>query len=242
VGKPKRDNTGTDARDGSTPQVARLSRYRARRAIRERRRLLALGLPSTLLDALPPDDRMLGPAPVLDEPMIERIAAAVRIGTTLKSAAAYNGINERTLTRWMRWGRRASERAPLCARLVDAVDAANGAFEAGAIAQIQRASQESWTAAAWLLERRLPNQYGRSVRVESVTATADDPRIVALHEAGFEGDPELLTEDELETLIALLHKAIPRPPDDDVIDAVPLAIEPTTTNGEPPTNGETAGS
>lgn len=146
----------------------------------------------------------------ITEEKIAQIVQLVQAGVTFQGAAGYAGVPQQTFYRWMLNGRRYPDEFPLEAKLIADLDEALGSFEATALMGIRRAAENNWQAWAWLLERKFPDRYSKKIVQDvSITATSDDPRIVALHAAGFEGDPALLSEDELETLITLMHKAIP---------------------------------
>lgn len=85
----------------------------------------------------------------------KRIIDAVRVGATYRLAAAYAGITDDTLTNWLH---RYSE-------FSDAIKEAEGAAAVGWLAKIEKAATElTWQAAAWKLERRYPQEYGRTVQ------------------------------------------------------------------------------
>lgn len=88
----------------------------------------------------------------LDEARRGRLLAALEAGATLRMAAAAAGVSEDTLSRWRR------NRPGLQAEMDQAE--AQGAVKA--LEQIRAAAQGgAWQAAAWMLERRYPNEYGR---------------------------------------------------------------------------------
>ena len=88
----------------------------------------------------------------LDEARRGRLLAALEAGATLRMAAAAAGVSEDTLSRWRK------TRPDLQAEINQAE--AQGAVKA--LEQIRAAAQGgAWQAAAWMLERRYPNEYGR---------------------------------------------------------------------------------
>lgn len=85
----------------------------------------------------------------------KRICDAIAIGATYDLAAKYGGVAYETFRRW-----RENNRA-FCA----AIEEAEGRGAIGWLAKIERAANEgSWQAAAWKLERRYPEDYGRTVQ------------------------------------------------------------------------------
>jgi transposase len=84
----------------------------------------------------------------------EKLCTAVRHGLTYKLAAAYAGVHYDTLNEWRRGKPEFS-------------DALTRAEAEGALARMLRiekaASDGDWRAAAWIQERRYPQDYGRTV-------------------------------------------------------------------------------
>lgn len=78
------------------------------------------------------------------------ILAALRAGATYETAAACGGVSADTLARWRR-------RYPAFG---DAATRAQATAEVHLLAQVSAA--KDWRAAAWWLERRYPERYGRS--------------------------------------------------------------------------------
>lgn len=86
--------------------------------------------------------------------VVDRIEQALQLGASYRLACLYGGISEDTFGRWRD---KKPEFAEIVARaegigavqLLEAIDAA--------------ASAGNWRAAAWILERRYPEEYGRRV-------------------------------------------------------------------------------
>ena len=90
-----------------------------------------------------------------------KIVQAIRIGATYKHAADYAGISEASLYGWL--AREKKETKGIYFEFLDAVKRAGGEATVGWLAKIEKAATEgSWQAAAWKLERRHPDDYGRS--------------------------------------------------------------------------------
>lgn len=89
----------------------------------------------------------------------EAMVAALKMGATYRLAAEAAGIGERTFYTWM------NGTAPRHRQFQRAIKAAQSGASLDALDKIQRASEAgSWQAAAWLLERRHPGEYGRNRR------------------------------------------------------------------------------
>lgn len=84
----------------------------------------------------------------------KKIMDALRMGATYELACGYAGISKDTFDRW-----RDSDAA-----FAAQVKEAEGAAAVGWLAKIEKAANEgTWQAAAWKLERRYPESYGRQV-------------------------------------------------------------------------------
>lgn len=88
----------------------------------------------------------------------QAILNALRLGNTRMASAAYAEIHYDTMVAWM-------GRDP---EFLQAVRKAEADAEARFVGRIvQAAAEGTWTAAAWWLERRRPESYARTERVES---------------------------------------------------------------------------
>jgi hypothetical protein len=86
----------------------------------------------------------------------------VVIGATYEHAAAYGGIAQSTLYEWLKAKPEFSE----------ALKAAEARAVVGWLAKIEKAASEgTWQAAAWKLERRHPDVYGRTVQEQHHSGT-----------------------------------------------------------------------
>lgn len=90
----------------------------------------------------------------------EAIISALKAGATHRMAADYAGIALSTLQRWL------AEESDAYKEFQDAVKRASASGDLASLETIQTAARSGqWQAAAWLLERRHPGEYGRQ-RVE----------------------------------------------------------------------------
>lgn len=88
-----------------------------------------------------------------------RVLEAIGVGATYELAAAFAGVSEDTLSRW----RKGRSGAP--AEFAEHVRLAEGRASIGWLAKIEReANNGDWRAAAWKLERRYPQDYGKTVQ------------------------------------------------------------------------------
>lgn len=102
----------------------------------------------------------------LTERKIELIAEAVSAGLTWGRAAQACGVSDRTLRRWRQDG--VTRPGTIYAKLVERLEVAEAEFERTHLRRIAAAAEKgTWQAAAWLLERTMPNRYALIKRVET---------------------------------------------------------------------------
>jgi transposase len=88
---------------------------------------------------------------------VKKIEEALEAGATYKLAAAYAGIHFDTFNDWR-------QRFP---EFSDLVKSAEAKAAVGWLEQIEQAARDGhWQAAAWKLERRYPDEWGRKDRLE----------------------------------------------------------------------------
>jgi transposase len=104
----------------------------------------------------------------------DKLCSALRAGNYVDTAAAYAGVVKDTFYQWLRRGARATQaddhskaEAPYRA-FHDAVHEAIASSEIRDVALIAKAATEQWQAAAWRLERRYPDRWGKRERIEHV--------------------------------------------------------------------------
>jgi transposase len=107
--------------------------------------------------------------PIPIEPYIDKLEQAILIGATYELAAKYAGISWYTFQKWREAAVTAKEGTPL-AELRDRLEQAEGRAAIGWLAKIEKAASEgNWQAASWKLERRYPEQYGRTMQKLALT-------------------------------------------------------------------------
>lgn len=86
--------------------------------------------------------------------VVQRIVQAIELGATHELAAAYGGISVDTMASWRKRYPDFSEQ----------IKTAEGRAAVKWLAKIEQAASDgTWQAAAWKLERRYPQDYGRTV-------------------------------------------------------------------------------
>ena len=89
----------------------------------------------------------------------EKIVQALAAGNYLETAAAYAGVHRFTLHRWLKLG--ANAKSGRHRQFCDAVQTAMAQAEIRDVAIIGQAAGKQWQAAAWRLERKFPQRWGR---------------------------------------------------------------------------------
>lgn len=128
-----------------------------------------------------------GSTPTLTEELIERLASTIRGGAYVETAAAFCGISKDTFYRWLRMaesvvsGQRpdaqSDETTELLIKLSDAVKKAMAEAELRDLLVIDRAAQEGvWQAAAWRLERKYHDRWGRREKLQLEHTLPNKPR------------------------------------------------------------------
>lgn len=156
----------------------------------------------------------------LTKKLQDKICNAIRAGNYIETASAYAGISKSTLYDWLKRGEREKVRVSKNSRarirkkeriyveFSDAVEKALADSEVRDVAIIANAAKENWQAAAWRLERKFPNKWGRrfkadvehsgQVKHDVTSKIINDPEAVELAEELFrrtiandvEGDSE----------------------------------------------------
>ena len=111
----------------------------------------------------------------------QRICDAVVIGATYEHAAAYGGITYETLNEWRKMKSEFSE----------ALKAAEARAVVGWLAKIEKAASDgTWQAAAWKLERRYPTEYGRTVQQVEHGGPGGGPQVIRIVDEREDADPD----------------------------------------------------
>lgn len=114
---------------------------------------------------------------LLDDDRLERISNALRDGASIENASRAAGIHRATYHNWMERGR--NERDRIAAGLevdenetpfldfLDNIEKAQAEAAVNFIGEIaNHARNGTWQAAAWILERKFPREWGRFDRTE----------------------------------------------------------------------------
>ncbi len=121
--------------------------------------------------------RSVGRPLKLSPDMQSELVKVIQMGNFLETAAAYVGISVSTLRDWIRRGEREAQRLSTknarsnkteepYLEFSAAIKKAQAEGEIRDVLLIGNAARETWQAAAWRLERRFPDRWGRKEKHE----------------------------------------------------------------------------
>ena len=136
----------------------------------------------------------------------QKICEAIRAGNYIETAAAFAGIRKSTLYDWLRRGSRTS--SGVHHDFAEAVEKALADAEARDVALIAKAASDGvWQAAAWRLERKFPDRWGRRDRLDATVKGA----VAHTHMDLGSIDLSRVTKEELDALETIYEKLLPAP-------------------------------
>ena len=95
------------------------------------------------------------------KPTVAKLLAGVRRGLPYHLAAAAAGVSEATFHRWQRGEFPEDAGEELKQQFLEGLTRARGQAADRLTKQIHDAAKADWRAAAWILERRYPKDYGK---------------------------------------------------------------------------------
>ena len=106
-----------------------------------------------------------------NDEVVTRLTQALRAGNTRRASCAYSGISEDTFAVWLKD----------IPEFSDAIKKAEGDAELRNVALIQKAASDgTWQAAAWWLERRRKNDF--ALRTEHTGAEGSAVKVIVEYE------------------------------------------------------------
>lgn len=121
----------------------------------------------------PPQKRKPGRPSKLNDDVQKVIVDALVRGNFQNVAAELAGVDNATICRWMEKGQREEPEFARYREFREAILVANASAQDAQISRINRAARDgTWQAAAWLLERRFHDQWGRKDKVQHEGADA----------------------------------------------------------------------
>ncbi len=148
----------------------------------------------------------------MTEKVQQKMVEAIEMGNYAPTAAEYAGIATSTHYNWLKLGEKGE--SPYVEYL-EAIKKAEAIAEVRNVAIIQNAAQNTWTAAAWYLERKHFDKWGRRERVHNELTGANG------------GPIELAQVDSRAALLAMLGHDVNEP-----TQQIELGNEPDTSTGE----------
>ena len=113
----------------------------------------------------------MGRKPKLNKEIQEKICIALRGGAYIETAAAFAGVSKVSLYNWLKLGARA-ERSNIYSKFANAVERAMASSEMSDLTTISKAAKNgNWQAAAWRLERKYPDRWGRYSKIDVTDKT-----------------------------------------------------------------------
>lgn len=137
--------------------------------------------------------RQRGRPSKLNPQLNNKLLGLIRIGTPTETACRACGLDYVTVREWIRRGKGEHERSPTpeYVNFANGYETAVAEAEITLIAQIQKASNSDWKAAAWLLARRHPQRWAEP------KPSSLEEIIVSMASSG------LLSDEQLDALIKL---------------------------------------
>lgn len=151
----------------------------------------------------------------LTQELQDKLVTVIKAGNYIETACAYVGIDKSTFYDWLKRGAREKQRLAQNPRarirkkeepyveFSNAVEKALAEAEVRDVAIIGKAATENWQAAAWRLERKFPERWGRKDRFALEHTGKDGGPIETSHKL----DLSKLTDKELEVLEHIISKS-----------------------------------
>lgn len=111
----------------------------------------------------------------LTEERIKTASRLIELGNTVKNIYGALGISKQTWYNWLDKGKKA--KSGIYKKFYEEVEAAESRAEARFVTMISKAAEENWQAAAWWLERKYPERWGRKDKVD-LSADKDGFKVV----------------------------------------------------------------
>lgn len=103
---------------------------------------------------------------------VEKIAASIRAGNYAKVACASAGISESVYYKWLDEAKAPGASKELL-EFMELVERAEAEAEAIKVAQVAKAATKTWQAAAWFLERKHGERWGRNDKLRQEISGPD---------------------------------------------------------------------
>jgi transposase len=147
----------------------------------------------------------------------EELCKVIRAGNYIETACAYVGINKSSVYDWMKRGAREKQRIAAEGKkkptkrelpfveFSNAIEKALSHSEVRDVAIIGKAAEQNWQAAAWRLERKFPDRWGRKDKQQIEHSGKDGGPIETSHTEKL--DLSNLSDKELADLENIIRKS-----------------------------------
>ncbi len=131
---------------------------------------------------------------LLTKPLLKRICRILAEGNSIETSSAASGVSGRTFHNWMERGERDGK--GIYFQFFQGVTRARAEAKISLTSKIVKAAPRDWKAAAWLLERMFPQEYGRSTREDGVATKLNPiaPPNIRIHVMSDKESQKLLAE------------------------------------------------
>mgnify|MGYP006297104773 CR=1 FL=1 len=104
--------------------------------------------------------------------VVKRFVNAMRLGAPFDLSCRYAQVHRATAYKWLKQAEAdvaagLDADASVYVQFAEAVELAEGEMLVANLAVLEKAAARDWKAAAWRLERRFPQQFGRKVDVQA---------------------------------------------------------------------------
>lgn len=107
----------------------------------------------------------MGRKPKLTRKLIEDAEKLIKLGNYNTTVCQYLGIHQSTWYKWLKEGEKA--KSGLKKEFFERIKSAESHAEIRNVQLIQQSANESWQAAAWYLERKFPDRWGKKEKVDA---------------------------------------------------------------------------
>jgi len=114
-----------------------------------------------------------------------KIVEAIRLGASIEQAAAHAGLVKQTLYNWLE--SEATQYQPLQREVEQARSARAVGWLGRLVAKANSDDRDAWRAAAWMLERTLPEQFGPRGQLALSRGRDNQPDVAELEAAAAQG-------------------------------------------------------
>lgn len=104
--------------------------------------------------------------------VVEAICNSIKLGNYAKVACASAGISESVYYKWLDEAKEPGASKELV-EFMESIERAEAEAEAIKVAQVAKAAQKTWQAAAWFLERKHGERWGRNDRLRQEISGPD---------------------------------------------------------------------